>query len=163
MRISRSDPLFSGGTRKSSVNLELMLGQPEKNLIRAFITELTGTSLQSTAQLHQWRPAWAAGTTGTSKTAINDLHSTFEIRNMIAHEMDVNFSGAGIGEAQPDIQGRGSLVGLALPVPGGCSRGRLVLWRSNRCSLAGGSHAVHASLRSLARPLRPDSAPATLA
>lgn len=75
--------------------VELMLGRPEENLIKAFIAELTGTSLQSTAQLH--RVAAALGVSGDRelKAAINDLQSAFEIRNMIAHEMDINFSKPG--------------------------------------------------------------------
>jgi len=75
--------------------IELMLGKPEENLIGAFIAELTGASLQSTAQLHRVAKALGVSDNKKLKDAINDLQNAFEIRNKIAHEMDINFSGRG--------------------------------------------------------------------
>jgi len=75
--------------------IELMLGQPEQNLVKAFIAELTGASLQSRSQLHRVATALGVGGDQNLKTAINDLQSAFEIRNKITHEMDINFSSKG--------------------------------------------------------------------
>ena len=75
--------------------IELLLGQPEANLIKAFIAELTGASLQSTSQLHRVAAALGVGDDRDLKAAINDLQSAFDIRNKIAHEMDINFSSRG--------------------------------------------------------------------
>ena len=75
--------------------IEMMLGKPEENLIKAFIAELTGTSLQSTAQLHRVAAVLGVSNDQKLKAAINDLQSAFEIRNKIAHEMDINFSKPG--------------------------------------------------------------------
>jgi len=75
--------------------IELMLGQPEENLIKAFTVELTSTSLQSTAQLHRVAAALGVSKDQKLKDAINDLQSSFKIRNKIAHEMDINFSSRG--------------------------------------------------------------------
>jgi hypothetical protein len=75
--------------------IELMLGQPEENLVKAFIAELTGASLQSSSQFHRVATALGVGGDQNLKTAINDLQSAFEIRNKITHEMDINFSSKG--------------------------------------------------------------------
>jgi hypothetical protein len=75
--------------------VELMLGQPEKNLIRAFTAELTSSSSQSTEQLHRVAAALGVGSNQELKNAINDLQNSFKIRNKIAHEMDINFSSKG--------------------------------------------------------------------
>ena len=75
--------------------VELMLGQPEENLIKAFTAEPTSSRLPATEQPHKVAAALGVSKNQELKKAINDLQNSFKIRNKIAHEMDINFSSTG--------------------------------------------------------------------
>jgi hypothetical protein len=70
---------------------ELLLGDPEKNLIEALIDELTGSSMQSVEELK--RVAAHLGVSGDKQlmTCIDSVREAFKVRNRIAHDMDINF------------------------------------------------------------------------
>lgn len=70
---------------------DMLIGEPEVNLIDAFVDELTGSSLQSKEGLFTVARALGIADLKEVKTAINDLGDTFKVRNTIAHEMDINF------------------------------------------------------------------------
>lgn len=70
---------------------ELLLGDPEKNLVEALIDDLTGSSMQSVEELK--RVAAHLGLTSDSELlkAIEGVRGAFKVRNRIAHDMDINF------------------------------------------------------------------------
>ena len=70
---------------------ELLLGDPEKNLIEALISELTGSSMQSVEELK--RVVAHLGLTSDKELmkAIEGVRDAFRVRNRIAHDMDINF------------------------------------------------------------------------
>lgn len=70
----------------------LLIGDPHTNLIEAFIDDLTGASLQSREQLIKVTKALGVANETLIKTAIENLTDTFDVRNKIAYEMDINFA-----------------------------------------------------------------------
>ena len=70
---------------------ELLLGDPEQNLIEALIDDLTGSSMQSVEELK--RVAAHLGVVGDKElmACIESVRNAFGVRNRIAHDMDINF------------------------------------------------------------------------
>jgi len=70
---------------------ELLLGDPEENIIEALIDELTGSSIQSVEELK--RVAAHLGVVGDKQLmrCLDAVREAFRVRNRIAHDMDINF------------------------------------------------------------------------
>jgi hypothetical protein len=70
---------------------DLLLGDPEQNLIEALVDELTGSSMQSVDELK--RVAAYLGMAGDQEfmATIERVREPFSVRNRIAHDMDINF------------------------------------------------------------------------
>jgi hypothetical protein len=71
---------------------ELLIGDPERNLIEALIDELTGSSMQSVEELK--RVAAHLGVVGDKPLmrAIEGTRDAFRVRNRIAHDMDIKIT-----------------------------------------------------------------------
>ncbi len=70
---------------------ELLLGNPEQNLIEVLIEELTGSSMQSVEELKRVVAYLGLAGDGQLIASIEQVKPAFGVRNRIAHDMDINF------------------------------------------------------------------------
>lgn len=71
---------------------DVLIGDPETNLIEKLIDELTGSSMQSVEELKKVAAFLGVVKDKKLAAALPDLRSAFRVRNRIAHDMDIQFT-----------------------------------------------------------------------
>jgi hypothetical protein len=90
-RLRRADDGEAATGLDAAFLAEVLVGDTHVNLIEAFKEDLTGNSLQSIAQINRVAAALGIAKDAAVKDAISAIGNTFQIRNEIAHRMDINF------------------------------------------------------------------------
>lgn len=81
-----------------------------QELIEQYVTQLTGSSLQSASELTKASKALGISTDDVFAVDASDLRKIFRIRNAIIHELDVNFDAA---KRNRESRARDDIVGYA--------------------------------------------------
>jgi hypothetical protein len=71
---------------------ELLIGNPQQNLIEALIDELTGSSMQSVEELKRVASHLGVIRDKPLLNAIEGTREAFRVRNRIAHDMDIKIT-----------------------------------------------------------------------